>query len=48
VIHLTGDIKTDGGRLVHISKNPSIYIREIKHVENEKNVLNLLKNLPWK
>jgi hypothetical protein len=48
VIHLTGDIKTDGGRLVDISKNPSIYIREIKHVENEKSVFNLLKNLPWK
>ena len=48
VIHLTGDIKTDAGRLVHISKNPSTYIREIKHAENDKNVLNLLKNLPWK
>ena len=48
VIHLTGDIKTDAGRLVHISKNPSTYIREIKHTENDKNVLNLLKNLPWK
>lgn len=48
VIHLTGDIKTDAGRLVHISKNPSTYIREIKHIENDKNVLNLLKNLPWK
>ena len=48
VIHLTGDIKTDAGRLVHISNNPSTYIREIKHVENDKNVLNLLKNLPWK
>jgi hypothetical protein len=48
VIHLTGDIKTDAGRLVNISKNPSTYIREIKHTENDKNVLNLLKNLPWK
>jgi hypothetical protein len=48
VIHLTGDIKTDGGRLVHISKNPSTYVREIKYIENDKNVLNLLKNLPWK
>lgn len=48
VIHLTGDIKTDAGRLVNISKNPSTYIREIKHTANDKNVLNLLKNLPWK
>ena len=48
VIHLTGDIKHDAGRLVNISKNPSTYIREIKHIENDKNVLNLLKNLPWK
>jgi hypothetical protein len=47
VIHLTGDIKTDAGRIVNISKNPSTYIREIKHIENDKNVLNLLKNLPW-
>lgn len=47
VIHLTGDIKTDAGRIVNISKNPSTYIREIKHIEND-NVLNLLKNLPWK
>jgi hypothetical protein len=48
VIHLTGDIKHDAGRLVDISKNPSTYIREIKHTENDNNVLNLLKNLPWK
>ena len=48
VIRLTGDIKTDAGRLVNISKNPSTYVREIKHAENDKNVLNLLKNLPWK
>ena len=47
VIHLTGDIKHDSGLLVHISKNPSSYIREIKHHDND-NVLNLLKNLPWK
>ena len=47
VIHLTGDLKYDTGLLVHISKNPSTYIREIKHHEND-NVLNLLKNLPWK
>jgi hypothetical protein len=48
VIHLTGDIKTDAGRLVHISKNPSTYVREINHIENDNRVLNLLKNLPWK
>lgn len=47
VVHLTGDIKHDTELLVNISKNPSIYIREIKHYEND-NVLNLLKNLPWK
>ena len=47
VIHLTGDLKYDTGLLVHISKKPSTYIREIKHHEND-NVLNLLKNLPWK
>ena len=47
VIHLTGDLKYDTGLLVHISKNPSAYIREIKHHEND-NMLNLLKNLPWK
>jgi hypothetical protein len=47
VIHLTGDLKYDAGLLVHISKNPSTYIREIIHSEND-NILNLLKNLPWK
>jgi hypothetical protein len=47
VIHLTGDLKHDAGLLTSISKNPSAYIREIKHHEND-NVLNLLKNLPWK
>lgn len=47
VVHLTGDIKHDAGLLVQLSKNPSAYVREIKHYENE-NVLNLLKNLPWK
>ena len=47
VIHLTGDIKMDANMLVHMSKSPSNYIREIKHDEND-NVLNLLKNLPWK
>ena len=46
VIHLTGDIKHDAKMLVDISKNPSLYIREIKHDEND-NVLNLLKNLPF-
>jgi hypothetical protein len=46
VIHLTGDLKHDTELLVNISKNPSAYIREIKHHEND-NVLNLLKNLPW-
>ena len=48
VVHLTGDIKMDANMLVHMSKSPSNYIREIKHDENDKNVLNLLKNLPWK
>ena len=48
VVHLTGDIKHDVNMLVHMSKSPSNYIREIKHDENDKNVLNLLKNLPWK
>jgi hypothetical protein len=47
VVHLSGDIKHDAGLLVEISKNPSAYVREIKHHEND-NVLNLLKNLPWK
>jgi hypothetical protein len=47
VIHLSGNIKHDAGLLVEISKNPSAYAREIKHHEND-NVLNLLKNLPWK
>lgn len=47
IIHLTGDIKHDAELLIKISKNPSAYIREIKHHEND-NVLNLLKNLPWK
>jgi hypothetical protein len=47
VIHLTGDLKYDTNLLVNISKNPSAYIRGIKHHEND-NVLNLLKNLPWK
>jgi hypothetical protein len=47
VIHLTGDLKYDTELLVNISKNPSAYVREIKHHEND-NVLNLLKNLPWK
>ena len=46
VIHLTGDIKHDAKMLVDISKNPSLYVREIKHDEND-NVLNLLKNLPF-
>jgi hypothetical protein len=47
VIHLTGDIKHDANMLVHISKNTVNYIREINHHEND-NILNLLKNLPWK
>ena len=47
VIHLTGDIKMDANMLVNMSKSPSNYIREIKHDENDDNVLNLLKNLPW-
>jgi hypothetical protein len=46
VIHLTGDIKRDAKILVDISKNPSLYTREINHDEND-NVLNLLKNLPF-
>jgi len=46
VIHLTGDIKHDAKMLVDISQNPSLYIREIKHDDND-NVLNLLKNLPF-
>lgn len=46
VIHLTGDIKRDAKILVDISKNPSLYTREIKHDDND-NVLNLLKNLPF-
>jgi hypothetical protein len=46
VIHLTGDITRDAKMLVDISNNPSIYIREIKHEDND-NVLNLLKNLPF-
>jgi hypothetical protein len=46
VIHLTGDINHDAKMLIHISKNPSLYVREIKHDEND-NVLNLLKNLPF-
>jgi hypothetical protein len=46
VIHLTGDVKHDAKMLVDISKNPSLYIREIKHEDND-NVLNLLKNLPF-
>jgi len=43
---LTGDVKHDAKMLVDISKNPSLYIREIKHEDND-NVLNLLKNLPF-
>jgi hypothetical protein len=46
VVHLTGDIKMDTNMLVHMSESPSNYIRDIKHDEND-NVLNLLKNLPW-
>ena len=46
IIVTTGDIKRDAKILVDISKNPSLYIREIKHEEND-NVLNLLKNLPF-
>jgi len=47
IIHLSGNIKQDCALLVDVSKNPTKYIREIKHEEND-NVLNLLKNLPWK
>ncbi len=47
VIHLNGNLQQDCALLVNISKDPTKYIREIKHEENEK-VLNLLTNLPWK
>jgi hypothetical protein len=46
VTHLTGNLEEDCALLVEISKNPSKYIREIKTNENE-NILNLMKNLPW-
>jgi hypothetical protein len=47
VVHLSGNLKQDCTLLVEISKDPTKYIREIKHNEND-NVLNLLRNLPWK
>jgi hypothetical protein len=47
VIHLTGNLQEDCALLIEISKNPSKYIREIKPKEND-DVLNLMKNLPWK
>lgn len=47
VVHLSGNIKQDCALLIEISKDPTKYIREIKHEENDK-VLNLLTNLPWK
>jgi hypothetical protein len=46
VVHLSGNLKRDCALLIDISKNPTKYVREIKHDENE-NVLNVLKNLPW-
>ena len=45
--HLSGNLQQDCALLVEISKDPTKYIREIKHEENNK-VLNLLTNLPWK
>ena len=47
VIHLTSNLEEDCAFLMEISKNPSNYIREIKPKEND-DVLNLMKNLPWK
>lgn len=47
ITHLTGNLEEDCMLLVNISKNPSNYIREIKTNDND-NVLNLMKNLPWK
>ena len=47
LIHLSGNLQEDCAFLTEISKNPSNYIREIKPKEND-NVLNLMKNLPWK
>ena len=47
VIHLTSNLEEDCAFLTEISKNPSNYIREIKPKEND-DVLNLMKNLPWK
>ena len=47
VIHLSENLKEDCALLTEISKNPKNYIREIKPKEND-NVLNLMKNLPWK
>ena len=47
VVHLSGNLRQDCALLVDISKDPTKYIREIKHEENDK-ILNLLTNLPWK
>ena len=47
LIHLSGIFQEDCALLTEISKNPSNYIREIKSKEND-DVLNLMKNLPWK
>jgi len=47
VIHLSYNLKEDCALLTEISKNPRNYIREIKSKEND-NILNLMKNLPWK
>ena len=47
LIHLSGNLQEDCAFLTEISKNPSNYIREIKPKEND-DVLNLMKNLPWK
>ena len=46
ITHLSGNFQEDSALLVEISKNPSKYIREINTNEND-NVLNLMKNLPW-
>ena len=47
IIHLNSNLQEDCALLMKISKNPSNYIREIKPKEND-DVLNLMKNLPWK
>ena len=47
LIQLSGNLQEDCAYLTEMSKNPSNYIREIKPKEND-DVLNLMKNLPWK